>query len=175
MKKKVVDDARDHGYFLNPDKGFLKNLVDGLLINEERYRYPSCPCRLSSGNLDFDRDIICPCDYRDQDIEEYGYCYCALFVNKNIFDGNTTVKPIPERRPLEKQIRGDLKNQKTTKLLKPVKTIKKNKGKKILLTFYYCKQCGYLCYREEPPYKCPICKAKKEMFAVIPIHNQFIS
>ena len=32
---------------------------------------------------------------------------------------------------------------------------------------WYCKQCGYVVYREDPPYVCPICKAKKEMFAEI--------
>ena len=32
---------------------------------------------------------------------------------------------------------------------------------------WYCKQCGYICYREEPPYLCPICKANRELFAEI--------
>jgi rubrerythrin len=32
---------------------------------------------------------------------------------------------------------------------------------------WYCKQCGYVVFREEPPYVCPICKAKREMFAKI--------
>ena len=31
----------------------------------------------------------------------------------------------------------------------------------------YCKQCGYIVLREEPPYKCPICGAKKELFGEI--------
>ncbi|XHH07518.1 MAG: rubredoxin-like domain-containing protein [Candidatus Bathyarchaeia archaeon] len=29
---------------------------------------------------------------------------------------------------------------------------------------WYCKQCGYVTYREKPPQVCPICKAKTEMF-----------
>ncbi len=37
------------------------------------------------------------------------------------------------------------------------------KGNKL----WYCKQCGYVVYREEPPYLCPICRAKKEFFAPI--------
>ncbi len=32
---------------------------------------------------------------------------------------------------------------------------------------WYCKQCGYVVFREDPPYVCPICKAKREMFAEI--------
>jgi rubrerythrin len=31
----------------------------------------------------------------------------------------------------------------------------------------YCKQCGYVVLREEPPYKCPICGAKRELFGEI--------
>lgn len=33
--------------------------------------------------------------------------------------------------------------------------------------FLYCKQCGYVVYREDAPYICPICKAKREMFSEI--------
>ena len=32
---------------------------------------------------------------------------------------------------------------------------------------WYCKQCGYVVFREDPPYICPICKAKREMFVEI--------
>jgi rubrerythrin len=32
---------------------------------------------------------------------------------------------------------------------------------------WYCRQCGYVVFREDPPYICPICKAKREMFAEI--------
>jgi rubredoxin len=35
---------------------------------------------------------------------------------------------------------------------------------------WYCAQCGYVAYREDPPLVCPICKAKKEMFKEIKIH-----
>jgi rubrerythrin len=40
------------------------------------------------------------------------------------------------------------------------KTISEPKRK-----LWYCKQCGYVVYRDDPPYICPICKAKREMFA----------
>ena len=36
-----------------------------------------------------------------------------------------------------------------------------------ILRLFYCKQCGYVVFREEPPYVCPICRAKWEMFAEI--------
>ena len=38
---------------------------------------------------------------------------------------------------------------------------------------WYCKQCGYVVYREDPPYVCPICKAKKEMFAEVEADIEF--
>jgi ferredoxin-thioredoxin reductase catalytic subunit len=63
------------GYNLNPDTDFTKELVKGLLINEKRYGYQACPCRLSSGKRGEDRDIICPCDYRDSDLTDFDTCY----------------------------------------------------------------------------------------------------
>ena len=38
---------------------------------------------------------------------------------------------------------------------------------------WYCKQCGYVVFREDPPYVCPICKAKREMFAEIKTKVEF--
>ena len=35
------------------------------------------------------------------------------------------------------------------------------------MQLYYCKVCGYVAFREEPPYVCPICQAKREMFAPV--------
>jgi rubrerythrin len=32
---------------------------------------------------------------------------------------------------------------------------------------WFCEQCGYVTFREEPPFLCPICKAKKEFFKEI--------
>jgi ferredoxin-thioredoxin reductase catalytic chain len=63
------------GYFFNREHEKVVELLDGLLINRERYGYMSCPCRLASGNRDWDGDIVCPCAYRDDDIREYGRCY----------------------------------------------------------------------------------------------------
>jgi len=167
VRQRAESDAKSHGYYLNPDPKFLQNLLEGLEENEERYGYPSCPCRLASGKLEFDRDIICPCDYRDPDVEEYGYCYCTLYVRKDVFEGKTPIQPIPERRPLEKQARAYEVSGKTSK-----KPFERNgtfmeKPSKTKLKMWYCKQCGYVCFREEPPYICPICKAKRELFAEI--------
>jgi ferredoxin-thioredoxin reductase catalytic subunit len=73
--EKLKKEAEDKGYFLNPDVGFTKELVKGLLLNQKRYGYWNCPCRLASGYREEDLDIICPCDYRDPDVIEYKTCY----------------------------------------------------------------------------------------------------
>ncbi len=83
-------EAESGGYFLNPDVEFTKNLVRGLLKNEQRYGYRACPCRLASGKKDEDLDIICPCNYRDPDLSDFGACYCALYVSGEISAGKTT-------------------------------------------------------------------------------------
>lgn len=95
--------AESKGYHLNPDTDFTKELIKSLLINQSRYGYWACPCRLASGDREKDEDIICPCVYRDPDLEEYGSCYCALYVSKEIKNGEKKAHPIPERRPLKEE------------------------------------------------------------------------
>ena len=170
VRQRAESDAKSHGYYLNPDSKFLESLLEGLEQNEGRYGYPLCPCRLASGKFEFDRDIICPCDYRDPDVEEYGYCYCALYVRKDVFEGKAPMQPIPERRPLEKQVRTYAVSTETP-AEKPSEmgamiADKPSKGQRKM---WYCKQCGYICFREEPPFICPICRAKREMFGEIRI------
>jgi ferredoxin-thioredoxin reductase catalytic subunit len=172
VRQRAEADAKTYGYYLNPNADFLQDLLDGLKQNEERYGYPSCPCRIATGNLELDRDIICPCDYRDPDVAEYGTCYCALYMRKDLYEGKTPIVPIPERRPHEKQARAynvtpeavvattSEKTPQTKAIEKPSEVKKK---------LWYCKQCGYVVFREDPPYICPICKAKREMFAPIEI------
>jgi ferredoxin-thioredoxin reductase catalytic subunit len=147
-------DAEKNGYRLNPDEEFVKNLIRGLLKNEQRYGYRACPCRLASGIKEQDLDVVCPCDYRDVDLEEHGACYCALYVNEAIASGKQKVAPIPERRPprSERMKAGAVKVASTTE--RPA----------LPLPVWRCKVCGYLCAREQPPGICPICKATKERF-----------
>lgn len=171
VRQRTENDAKTYGYYLNPDPNFLQDLLEGLRKNEERYGYPSCPCRLATGNLELDRDIICPCDYRDPDVAEYGTCYCALYMRKDLYEGKTPITPIPERRPPEKQARAYTTTTNTTPTQTPEKTEAKPPPTQTASTvkkkLWYCKQCGYVVFREDPPYICPICKAKREMFAEI--------
>jgi ferredoxin-thioredoxin reductase catalytic subunit len=90
------------GYYFNEDKERTFELLEGLLENKERYGYMVCPCRLASGEREWDKDIICPCIYREPDVEEYGSCYCNLYVSQEWNDGTIPQEYVPERRPPEK-------------------------------------------------------------------------
>jgi ferredoxin-thioredoxin reductase catalytic chain len=90
------------GYYFNNDKKRVFELLDALLVNKNRYGYMGCPCRLASGNRENDNDIICPCVYRKPDVEEFGSCYCNLYVSKEWNEGKIPHEYIPERRPPEK-------------------------------------------------------------------------
>ncbi len=159
LYKKLDKEAEAGGYHLNPDTEFTKELVWGLIMNDRRYGYWACPCRLADGEKDMDRDIICPCDYRDPDLNEYGACYCALYVDDAIKKGDKEPKPIPERRP-PKEEREKIKEERE----KIKEEAEEGGGMKPPLPIWRCTVCGYLCAREEPPLICPVCKAKQDRF-----------
>jgi ferredoxin-thioredoxin reductase catalytic subunit len=151
LYERLYKEAEGAGYHLNPDVEFAKHLVKSLITNERRYGYWACPCRLASGKKQDDLDIICPCDYRDPDLNEYGACYCALYVSDAVRRGEKKAGSIPERRPppAERKREARTEGGTPTGLSRPV---------------WRCKVCGYLCARDEPPEVCPICKAKKDRF-----------
>jgi len=153
LHQRLVREAQEGGYHLNPDAEFVRDLVEALITNEKRYGYWACPCRLASGSKSEDLDIVCPCDYRDPDLTEHGMCYCALYVSGAVVRGEKELTgSIPERRPPAKERAG-------------AKAKPSAKGFSDLpLPVWRCKVCGYLCARESPPEICPVCKAKKDRF-----------
>jgi ferredoxin-thioredoxin reductase catalytic chain len=90
------------GYFFSKDSERVMELMDALLVNKARYGYMGCPCRLLCGDKEKDRDIICPCTYREPDVAEYGSCYCNLYVTKAWNENEIPHDYVPERRPAEK-------------------------------------------------------------------------
>ena len=156
LYERLRSEGEAAGYSLNPDVEFTLDVVEGLLANEERYGYWACPCRLAEGNRAQDLDIICPCDYRDADLDEYGACYCALYVSEEILEGKKQAHPVPERRgtePDEQEHVEELVGMTTDGL--PI---------------WRCRVCGYLCARPKPPLKCPICKADRDRFERTSLH-----
>ncbi|MGD8366369.1 MAG: ferredoxin-thioredoxin reductase catalytic domain-containing protein [Desulfobacterales bacterium] len=97
---KKVQEAK--GYYFNEDKERTFELLEALLVNKERYGHMACPCRLAAGDREKDKDIICPCIYREPDVAEYGSCYCNLYVSKDWNEGKIEKQYVPERRPPEK-------------------------------------------------------------------------
>jgi ferredoxin-thioredoxin reductase catalytic subunit len=167
-KQAIIDsmkkNAKENGYSLCPDTQLFNDLIDGLATNTERYGYGSCPCRVASGVKKYDVDIICPCEYRDADVDEFGMCYCGLFVNETIKNNPSQMGSIPERRSREivdvALAAVEAKpstSEETTIHIEPRKRAQ-------TITVWRCTVCGYLCAREMPPPVCPICKAKAERF-----------
>jgi ferredoxin-thioredoxin reductase catalytic chain len=155
LYERLDREAEASGYHLNPDREFTRNLVEGLLVNEARYGYRACPCRLAAGEKQKDLDIICPCDYRDPDLIDWGACYCALYVSEKVLRGEQEVHSIPERRPPEGERPQDQPAPAPEKPRAPGESTH---------PVWRCRVCGYLCAREHPPGVCPICKAKQDRF-----------
>lgn len=150
--EELKQQAESAGYHLNPDESFTKELLESILINKDRYGYGACPCRLACGVKEEDLDLICPCDYRDPDLEEFGACYCGLYISSEVLSGQKKLTSIPERRPgPDQRSKVDESSQKHTIT-------------NISLPVWRCRVCGYLCARQEPPETCPICKVGKERF-----------
>lgn len=87
--------ARHRGWVVNSDEAMTAALVGGLAQQTTRHGKPYCPCRDIDGG-EQDRDVICPCQYASADIDEFGQCYCALFLSP--LKDARTVQSIPERR-----------------------------------------------------------------------------
>jgi ferredoxin-thioredoxin reductase catalytic chain len=91
--------ARHNGWVPNPDAEFRETIAEGLTTNANRFGYYLCPCRDGDGDRHEDRDIVCPCVYAKKDVEEYGQCFCGLFLSEEKAAENPPeVRQIPERR-----------------------------------------------------------------------------
>jgi ferredoxin-thioredoxin reductase catalytic subunit len=90
--------AKKQGWALNPDSGFLRDLIEGLTTNWNRYGYYLCPCRDSEGSREADAKVICPCAPSWKDVEERGHCFCALYLDPAFAAAGRTPTSIPDRR-----------------------------------------------------------------------------
>jgi ferredoxin-thioredoxin reductase catalytic subunit len=158
LYERLDKEAEAAGYHLNPDVAFTRDLVRGLLVNEKRYGYRACPCRLADGEREKDLDVICPCDYRDPDLLDWGACYCALYVSEAVLEGEQELQSIPERRPPE----GERAQETAAPAApKPGEAVDEDAE---TIPVWRCRVCGYLAARERPPGRCPICKATQDRF-----------
>jgi ferredoxin-thioredoxin reductase catalytic subunit len=153
LYEKLDRQARKGGYNLNPDREFTMDLMRGLVENLDRYGYMACPCRLADGDRQRDLDIICPCDYRDADLLEHGACYCGLYVSETVRDGDEELTPVPERRPADPEKRPQSSPPEPG-----------DGPRDLPFPVHRCRVCGYLCAREDPPGRCPVCGAAADRF-----------
>ena len=172
--ERLTAEAESSGYHLNPNVTFTKGLIEGLLVNEARYGYWACPCRLASGSKEEDLDIICPCDYRDPDLDQYDTCYCALYVSQDVVDGEEegcqdsraqtgTRASAAAGEKGEAAASGGPPGGVAADASAPRLAPAAGLGS-LGFPVWRCRVCGYLCARAQPPAVCPVCKAKKERF-----------
>ncbi len=88
--------------YFNKDRDLVFELLESLVLNKERYGYMACPCRLACGDREKDKDILCPCEYRQADLDEFGACFCGLYISHALNNNEIESEYIPERRPPEK-------------------------------------------------------------------------
>jgi len=73
------------------------------------------------------------------------------------------VKPIPERRPPEKE------EPPAPAPADAAEAAGARPARTTTVPVWRCKVCGYLCARDKPPGVCPICKAGRERFEPFPL------
>jgi ferredoxin-thioredoxin reductase catalytic subunit len=84
LKKVWARFAQDQDFILNPDTGHVDDVAEGVLANKQKHGLGLCPCQLRDGSRERDLKIICPCNFKTQDIwQTHSRCWCGLFVKKN--------------------------------------------------------------------------------------------
>jgi len=167
LMEKLRRQALERGYHLNPDADFVLDLMDGLITNQDRYGYASCPCIEAEGLRKEDLDILCPCDYRDADLAEFGSCYCGLYVSAEIARGERAVAPIPLRRSPNPEDRPQAHRARSPSGHPPSDSGAGGPAPSLPSSQYplwRCSSCGYLAARDTPPLECPVCHATSDRF-----------
>ena len=80
--RKFADNNED--FILNPDEKLVNMVAKGVLENEKKYGLKLCPCRLRDGKRETDLQLICPCNFKAQEVwTKEGRCWCGLFIKKD--------------------------------------------------------------------------------------------
>ena len=80
MQKYIVQKK----YALNPSWMMTTNLQIWLSEMEATFGKRYCPCFEPSGDAQLDKKMLCPCEFIDDEIKEYGTCHCALFGSQDL-------------------------------------------------------------------------------------------
>lgn len=79
IKKWAKEYAASKGWHLNENDKQLGAVLKGLARNTVRLGEQYCPCRMRTGDKETDKEIICPCIYHEDELENDGNCHCRLF------------------------------------------------------------------------------------------------
>ncbi|MFC1566395.1 ferredoxin-thioredoxin reductase catalytic domain-containing protein [bacterium] len=82
IRKRIEKYVQISGYKLNPDKEIVETIIQGLAVNLITHGYAFCPCRILEGDMDKDRQKICPCKWHKDEIAQDGFCHCCLYFKK---------------------------------------------------------------------------------------------
>lgn len=74
--------AAERGWMLNPDDRQREAVIKGLTRNTEKFGAAYCPCRIRSGDPEKDKQIICPCIFHQDELDQAGHCTCNFFYDK---------------------------------------------------------------------------------------------
>jgi ferredoxin-thioredoxin reductase catalytic subunit len=79
IRAQLEEYSRTTGYRLNPDPEVVERLITALARRAQRLGQPYCPCRVTTGDPEKDKAIVCPCVYQKEEIARQGICHCHLF------------------------------------------------------------------------------------------------
>ncbi len=75
--------AENNDFKLNPDKAHVDMVAEGVLGNEKETGLKLCPCRLRDGTFKTDLGLLCPCNFKAQEVwRTQNRCWCGLFVKR---------------------------------------------------------------------------------------------
>ena len=79
----LVNFTNNNDFMLNPDQNLVSMVIDGLFTHEKDCGLKLCPCRIRDGSRKCDMELICPCNFKSQDVwKNEGRCWCGLFVKR---------------------------------------------------------------------------------------------
>ena len=80
--KEYQEYADSKGFKLNTDEKALYTMVSALLKKQKKFGANYCPCLVMTGDVEKDKEIICPCIFHEEEVKTQGRCLCRLFFKK---------------------------------------------------------------------------------------------
>lgn len=83
LRKVWEEFTKNNDFMLNPDEEHVSMVIEGVLANEQECGLKFCPCRLRDGTRQTDLGLLCPCNFKAQEVwRTKGQCWCGLFVKR---------------------------------------------------------------------------------------------